>query len=70
MYECHVGIATEEKRVGTYKEFTTNVLPRILKLGECTINVLEKVIHLTGNFSWIPIGVLALSHEYVEINYL
>ena len=34
VYECHVGIATEEHRVGTYKEFTANVLPRILKLGE------------------------------------
>lgn len=34
VYECHVGIATEEHKVGTYKEFAANVLPRILKLGE------------------------------------
>lgn len=33
IYECHVGIATNEGRVGTYLEFKDNVLPRIKDLG-------------------------------------
>lgn len=38
VYEAHVGISTPEHRVGTYKEFTANTLPRIHKLG---YNVLQ-----------------------------
>lgn len=45
VYECHVGIATEERRVGTYKEFTTNVLPRILKLGYNAIQIMAIMEH-------------------------
>lgn len=34
IYECHVGIATEEPKVGTYKEFGTKIIPRIVKQGK------------------------------------
>lgn len=34
IYECHVGIATEELKVGTYKEFGSKIIPRIVKQGE------------------------------------
>ena len=37
IYECHIGMAQEEGKVGTYKEFTENVLPRIKKLGYNTM---------------------------------
>ncbi len=33
IYEAHIGMATEEYRVGTYDEFRKNVLPRIANLG-------------------------------------
>ena len=33
IYEAHVGIASPEGVVATYKNFTHNVLPRISKLG-------------------------------------
>ncbi|HPD31321.1 MAG TPA: alpha amylase C-terminal domain-containing protein [Phycisphaerae bacterium] len=33
IYEAHVGMATEEERIGTYQEFTRNVLPRIAEAG-------------------------------------
>lgn len=49
IYECHVGIATSEGRVGTYNEFRENVLPRIKKQGKAFfINKLthEKTSHL------------------------
>ena len=35
-----VGISTPELRVGTYSEFTRNVLPRIKNLGYNTIQLM------------------------------
>jgi 1,4-alpha-glucan branching enzyme len=40
IYEAHVGIATPEPRVGTYKEFTRNVLPKIGDLGYNAIQLM------------------------------
>ncbi len=45
IYEAHVGISTAEGRVGTYKEFTQNVLPRIKKLGYNTIQLMAILEH-------------------------
>lgn len=33
IYECHIGMASEELRVATYAEFTRDVLPYIRDLG-------------------------------------
>lgn len=40
IYECHVGMATEEEKIGTYREFTENVLPRIKVAGYNTIQLM------------------------------
>src|SRR5215208_6818910 len=32
IYEAHVGMAQEDRKVGTYNEFAANILPRIAKL--------------------------------------
>ncbi|KAK0499782.1 glycoside hydrolase family 13 protein [Armillaria luteobubalina] len=40
IYEAHVGISTSEPRVGTYKEFTANVLQRIKNLGYNVIQLM------------------------------
>ena len=45
IYEAHVGISTPEERVGTYKEFTQNMLPRIAKLGYNTIQLMAVMEH-------------------------
>jgi 1,4-alpha-glucan branching enzyme len=45
IYEAHVGISTSENRVGTYKEFTQNILPRIKKLGYNTIQLMAIMEH-------------------------
>jgi 1,4-alpha-glucan branching enzyme len=45
IYECHVGISTSEPRVGLYKEFTRNVLPRIKDLGYNTIQLMAVMEH-------------------------
>ena len=45
IYEAHVGISTSEGRVGTYKEFTRNILPRIKDLGYNTIQLMAVMEH-------------------------
>jgi 1,4-alpha-glucan branching enzyme len=37
IYEVHIGMAGIEERVHTFKEFTLEILPRIVKLGYNTI---------------------------------
>ena len=45
IYECHIGMAQEEGKVGTYREFTQNVLPRIHDLGYNTIQIMAIMEH-------------------------
>jgi len=45
IYECHVGIATQEFRVGTYLEFAKNMIPRIVKQGYNAIQVMAIMEH-------------------------
>ncbi|KAG9128165.1 alpha-1,4-glucan branching enzyme [Ceratobasidium sp. 392] len=45
IYEAHVGISTPEPRIGTYKEFTHNMLPRIKKLGYNVIQLMAIMEH-------------------------
>lgn len=45
IYEAHVGISTAEGRVGTYKEFTRDILPRIKNLGYNTIQLMAIMEH-------------------------
>jgi len=53
IYECHVGIATSEYKVGTYKEFAEKVIPRIVKLGYNAIQVMAVMEHAYyGSFGY------------------
>ena len=45
IYEAHVGISTSEQRVGTYKEFTRDILKRIKDLGYNTIQLMAIMEH-------------------------
>ncbi len=45
IYECHIGMAQEEGKVGSYREFTHNVLPRIRDLGYNTIQIMAVMEH-------------------------
>ena len=45
IYECHVGMAQEEGKVGSYLEFKDNVLPRIKALGYNTIQIMAIMEH-------------------------
>ena len=45
IYECHIGMAQEEGKVGTYEEFRVNILPWIKKLGYNTIQIMAIMEH-------------------------
>lgn len=45
IYEAHVGISTPEPTVGSYKNFTKNVLPIIHELGYNTIQLMAVMEH-------------------------
>ncbi len=62
IYECHVGMATEEYAVGTYKNFTQNVLPRIRDLGYNTIQIMAVMEHpYYGSFGYQVANFFAVS---------
>ncbi|MGI5893328.1 MAG: alpha-amylase family glycosyl hydrolase [Candidatus Merdivicinus sp.] len=45
IYETHIGMATEREGIGTYREFTQTVLPRIQKEGYNTIQLMAIMEH-------------------------
>jgi 1,4-alpha-glucan branching enzyme len=45
IYEAHVGMAQEEGKVGTYDEFTRNIIPRIKALGYNAIQLMGILEH-------------------------
>ena len=45
IYECHIGMAQEEGKVGSYEEFRLNVLPRIKAVGYNTIQIMAIMEH-------------------------
>ena len=45
IYECHIGMAQEEGKVGTYNEFREYTLPRIRDLGYNTIQIMAVMEH-------------------------
>lgn len=45
IYEAHVGMATEEERIGTYLEFAEKMLPRIKRDGYNTVQLMAIMEH-------------------------
>ena len=45
IYECHIGMAQEEGKIGSYEEFRVNVLPRIKDLGYNAIQIMAIMEH-------------------------
>ena len=45
IYECHIGMAQEAFRVGSYNEFREKTLPRIKALGYNTIQIMAVMEH-------------------------
>ena len=65
IYESHVGMATEEYRVGTYREFADNVLPRVKYLGYNTIQLMAIMEHpYYGSFGYQVSNFFAASSRF------
>merc|ERR1719244_761098 len=65
VYECHVGISSWEGKVNTYKDFTANVLPRIVKLGYNTVQLMAVMEHAYyGSFGYQVTSFFAPSSRY------
>ena len=65
IYECHVGMATEEYRVGTYREFADLVLPRIQDLGYNMIQLMAVMEHpYYGSFGYQVSSFFAASSRF------
>ena len=53
IYEAHVGMAQEEGKVGSYRDFAKNVLPRIKRAGYNTIQLMAIMEHpYYGSFGY------------------
>ena len=53
IYEAHVGMAQEEERIGTYREFADLTLPRIKKAGYNTVQLMAIMEHpYYGSFGY------------------
>ena len=53
IYEAHVGMAQEEGKIGTYREFADNILPRIVEAGYNTVQLMALMEHpYYGSFGY------------------
>ncbi len=69
IYECHIGMATEEEKVGSYKEFRLNVLPRIQKLGYNVIQIMAVQEHpYYGSFGYHVSNFFAVSSRFGDVD--
>lgn len=65
IYEAHVGMATEEERVGTYREFTRQILPRIANAGYNAVQLMAIQEHpYYGSFGYQVTNFFAPSSRF------
>ncbi|MBE5813921.1 MAG: 1,4-alpha-glucan-branching enzyme [Clostridiales bacterium] len=65
IYECHIGMAQEEEKVGTYAEFRDKVLPRIKQLGYNTLQIMAIMEHpYYGSFGYQVSNFFAASSRF------
>lgn len=65
IYECHIGMATENEEVGTYENFRINVLPRIANAGYNCIQIMAIQEHpYYGSFGYHVSNFFAASSRF------
>ena len=65
IYECHIGMATNQEKVGTYTEFRENVLPRIIADGYNCIQIMAVQEHpYYGSFGYHVASFFAASSRF------
>ena len=65
IYEAHVGIAQEEAKVGTYREFAEKILPEISRKGYNTVQLMGIMEHpYYGSFGYHVANFFAVSSRF------
>ncbi len=65
IYECHIGMAQEEPKIGTYTEFKDKILPRIKALGYNTIQIMAIMEHpYYASFGYQVTNLFAASSRF------
>ena len=65
IYEAHVGMSSEEEKVASFNEFTTDVLPRIKQSGYNTIQLMAIAEHpYYGSFGYHVSNFFAVSSRF------
>lgn len=65
IYECHIGMAQEEEKVGTYREFREKVLPRVAADGYNCIQIMAIQEHpYYGSFGYHVSNFFAASSRF------
>ncbi len=65
IYECHIGMAQEEGKVGSYEEFRVNILPRVKMLGYNTIQIMAIMEHpYYASFGYQVTNLFAASSRF------
>ena len=65
IYECHIGMSSEEEKVATFEEFRVNVLPHVEALGYDTIQIMALQEHpYYGSFGYQVSNFYALSSRF------
>ena len=65
IYECHVGMAQDKEGVGTYEEFRTKILPRVVQDGYNCIQVMAIQEHpYYGSFGYHVSSFFAPSSRF------
>ena len=65
IYEAHVGMAQEELRVGTYREFRDRILPRVVDAGYNTLQLMAIHEHpYYGSFGYHVSSLFAASSRF------
>lgn len=65
IYECHIGMAQDAEKVGTYNEFRENVLPRVIADGYNCIQIMAIAEHpYYGSFGYHVSSFFAPSSRF------
>ncbi len=65
IYECHIGMAQDAEKVGSYTEFKEHVLPRIVKAGYNCIQIMAIQEHpYYGSFGYHVSSFFAASSRF------
>ena len=65
IYECHIGMSSEEEKVSTFEEFRVNVLPKVKSLGYDVLQIMALQEHpYYGSFGYQVSSFFALSSRF------